>query len=220
MQHYNVLIGVDYKYYIDWGERLLTSIYLKNPFLKLHCHIVNPEEYKPLRFVDYTHEDRDFANEDSKVGYLQAVRFLAVANKFSKDDLVFTLDADTICTREVDLYTCKSLFRNNHILQHHKEPRWLAGFVTFPKGNFHVDYANKLLEENIDNWKFGRDQKVLSKLSEEYLFKPLPKSWMAIGKNKSNSVFLTLKGEQKETEKYLTKFLGYEDENIRNRRSI
>ena len=32
-------------------------------------------------------------------------------------------------------------------MQHHKEPRWLAGFVTFPKGNFHIDYANKLLED-------------------------------------------------------------------------
>jgi hypothetical protein len=220
MQHYNILIGVDHKYYVDWGERLLTSIYLKNPWAKLHCHIVNPEKYTPLRFVDYTQEERDFANDDSKIGYLQAVRFLAVANKFKKEDLVFTLDADTICTREIDMYTCKSLFRNNHVLQHHKEPRWLAGFVTFPKNNLHIDFADGLLEEKIDNWKFGRDQKVLAKLGEKHLFKPLPRSWMAIGKNKTDSIFLTLKGEQKETEKYLSKFLGYVDGHSSNSRSV
>ena len=34
---------------------------------------------------------------------------------------------------------------------------------------------------------------------------------MSIGKNKINSYFLTLKGNQKYKEKYLTKFKNYKD---------
>ena len=46
MQHYNVLVGCDQKYYNDWAENLILSIRHFNPWLTCHVHIVNPKKYK------------------------------------------------------------------------------------------------------------------------------------------------------------------------------
>src|SRR5210317_1926416 len=101
MLRYNVLIGCDQNYFDQWAVPLLQSINHHNPWLNLHCHIVNPTKENTLDSVSITHEKKDFLNNESKISYLQSVRFLAVANKFRKNEHVITLDADSICTREI-----------------------------------------------------------------------------------------------------------------------
>jgi hypothetical protein len=209
MSCYNILIGVDQKYYNDWGINLLKSINHYNPWISLHCHIVNPLDAIELPFVDYTYETIDFKNEDSCIGYLQAVRFLAVADKFSNNELVITLDADTICTRLFTEQEFSTLFEHTTVLQHPKQLRWLACLVSFNQTDFRDEYAASLRELPINEWKFGRDQDILATLDEKYQFRAVDQQWISIGKNKNNSVFLTLKGEQKTTEKYLSWYNPY-----------
>jgi hypothetical protein len=211
MPHYNILIGVDQKYYNDWGINLLKSIHYHNPWILLHCHIVNPSDVDELSFVDYTYETIEFETEDSRLGYLQAVRFLAVADKFSNNELVITLDADSICSKSFTEQEFSTLFNHTTVLQHPKQSRWLAGLISFNKDNFRHDYAASLREMPINEWNFGRDQEVLAVLDKKYHYRVLDQKWISIGKNKNNSVFLTLKGEQKTTEKYLNIFNKYKD---------
>lgn len=206
MPHYNILIGVDQSYYNNWGINLLKSINHYNPWVSLHCHIVNPYEVQELSFVNYTYEKIFFENEDSRIGYLQAVRFLAVADKFSNNDFVITLDADSICTRSFTEEDFSVLFEHTTVLHHPKSPRWLACLVSFNDGDFRHEYATELRSIPVEEWQFGRDQKVLDDLDKKYQYRPLDQKWLSIGKNKINSVFLTLKGEQKETEKYLKNY--------------
>ena len=96
---YNILIGCDQTYFDKWTTPLLQSIQRHNPWLNLHCHIVNPTKENTLDNVSITSEHINFANDESKISYLQSVRFLAVADKFQDTDLVMTLDADSICTK-------------------------------------------------------------------------------------------------------------------------
>ena len=209
MSRYNVLIGCDQTYYDTWAVPLLLSIQRHNPWIHLHCHVVNPKKENILDSVDITSEQLEFASNESKIAYLQSVRFLAVANKFRKNEKVITLDADSICTREIGRTAIERLFEKQHVLKHHKENRWLAGFVTFLDNGFRQEYAKELNSIPIDKWKWGRDQTVLNKLADEYQFEKLDQLWMAIGKNRNSSAFLTLKGEQKETDKYLNVYRKY-----------
>lgn len=208
MHPYNILIACDQKYYDDWASVLLNTTHYHNPWIKLRCHVVNPVNLKKLDFVEYTTESISFSNSISKVAYLQAARFIA-ASKIPITECVITLDADTICTRSFTLKEFSSLFEKQYVLQHHKEPRWLAGLVTFGNNNFRTRYAELLNAKKIEDWEWGRDQKVMPELDAEFNFVPVDKSWMSIGKNKHNSVFLTLKGEQKETDKYLEWYKRY-----------
>lgn len=209
MHHYNVVVGCDQSYFDIWATPLLHSIQKRMPWLSLHCHIVNPTNQNKLDNVSITYEHREFASDTAKIAYLQAVRFLVVANKFSDNEKVFTLDADTICTKHVDQSAFSAVFRHQYVLQHPKESRWLAGFVTFGNNGFRQEYAKQLESVPVNEWNWGRDQTVLSQLADQFNFKALPKEWMSIGKNKSGSAFLTLKGEQKETEKYLEVYRKY-----------
>lgn len=209
MQAYNILIGCDQTYYDQWAVPLLLSIQRHNPWIQLHCHVVNPTKDNTLDHVDITAEQIEFISDESKISYLQSVRFLAVADKFSKNENVITLDADTICTREIEKAAIEQLFEKQHVLKHPKESRWLAGFVTFLDNGFRQEYASELKSIPVDQWGWGRDQTILNALAKEYKFEKLNQLWIAIGKNKNNSVFLTLKGEQKETDKYLNIYKGY-----------
>lgn len=211
MPHCNILIGCDQVYYNNWGINLLKSIQYFNPWVKLHCHIVNPNDHISLKFVDYTYEDISFPTEDCKISYLQACRFLIANKKFKKNDIVMTLDADTICTKSFDRNNFLELFKKNTVLQHPKDGRWLAGLVCLGSGIIRSDFSNMLLEEPLETWLFGRDQLVLEKLSQEYNFGPVSKEWISIGKNGLGSVFLTLKGNQKYTEKYLSIYENYKN---------
>jgi hypothetical protein len=212
MQQFNILLGVDQTYYDNWAVNLLTSIQRHNPWFNLHCHIVNPTKENKLDNVSITTETISFANDESKISYLQSVRFLAVANKFKNNENVFTLDADTICTRRIGNVFTQRLFKKQHVLKHHKEDRWLAGFVTFNNNGFRQELAKELNSVPLDSWRWGRDQTILNQLAKEYDYQPLDKLWMAIGKNRHNSSFLTLKGEQKVTEKYLNVYKKYLNE--------
>ena len=209
MQPYNILVGCDQNYYNTWATPLLQSIQRHNPWISLHCHIVNPTVENSLDNVSITTETKDFLNNETKISYLQSIRFLAVANKFRKNEHVITLDADSICTRKIGNTAIERLFKKQHVLKHHKEDRWLAGFVTFNDNGFREEYARELNSVPVDKWKWGRDQTVLNQLAKEYKFEKLDPLWMAIGKNRNSSAFLTLKGEQKETDKYLNVYKSY-----------
>lgn len=209
MQRYNVLLGCDQKYYDDWALPLLRSINNHNPWLRLHCHIVNPTKTNKLKIANITTETRDFINDEAKISYLQSVRFLVAAQKFNNNENVFTLDADTICTRTIGQGAAiQRLFEKQHVLKHYKEDRWLAGFVVFNKNGFREEFYKELISTPFDEWKWGRDQTVLNTFKKEFNFEPLDRLWMSIGKIKRvPSAFLTLKGDQKFTAKYLQ---GYE----------
>jgi lipopolysaccharide biosynthesis glycosyltransferase len=209
MTVYNILVACDHAYYVDWAKHLLKSIHYHAPWVRPHCHIVNPQEFEKLSYVDYTFESIRFESEDSRIGYLQAVRFLVVADKFNNDELVMTLDADTICTRAFAEQDFSLLFKNPHVLLHPKDFRWLAGLVTFDQSNFRREFADRLRDNPVSEWKIGQDQKVLAELAETFNFTAVGVPWMAIGKNKEASVFLTLKGKQKDVDKYFDKFLKY-----------
>jgi len=211
MRHCNILIGCDQKYYDEWAINLLQSINRHNPWINLHCHIVNPTVENSLDNVSITTEKREFLNDESKISYLQSVRFLAVAEKFKLTDQVITLDADTICTRRIGRVATKRLFEKQHILKHHKDNRWLAGFVTFNDSEFRQELYKELNSVPVDKWRWGRDQLILNKLANDFNYEPLHKLWMAVGKNRTHSAFLTLKGEQKYTEKYLNVYRKYLD---------
>lgn len=209
MQAFNILIGCDQTYYDNWAITLLESIKRHNPWIKLHCHIVNPTVDNKLDGVDITSEQIEFESDEIKISYLQSVRFLVVANKFSKNESVITLDADTICTRKIGKVATQRLFEKQYVLKHHKDDRWLAGFVAFNDNGFRQEFAKELQSEPLNEWRWGRDQTVLNQYAKLYKFEPLDRLWMSIGKNKHNSAFLTLKGEQKITDKYLKIYKGY-----------
>lgn len=209
MPHYNVLIGCDQKYYEDWGINLVRSIRYFNPWITCHVHVVNPVHIEKVDGVEYTTEQRDFPNNTVKIGYLQCVRFLKVAEKFNDNDMVMTLDADTICTRKCSSDKFKESALNKiTMLRHLKAKHWLAGLVTFGAPGFKQDLANALLEKPIEQWAPFWDQTVLANLSKKYTYYEQPPKmyWMSIGKNGNQSTFLTLKGNQKEKDKYLNTY--------------
>lgn len=209
MQVYNLVVGVDQNYFDKWATPLLKSIATHNPNLKLHCHIVNPTKTNKIINVDITEEHISFNNETSKISYLQSVRFLVAANKFNTNEKVMTIDADTICTRSYTREELSFLFSKQHVLQHYKDKRWLAGLIAFHDNQFRQEYAKEIQSKQIDNWEWGRDQNILAELSNQYKFVPAPKNWISIGKNGAKSVFLTLKGNQKYKDKYLQLYKGY-----------
>jgi len=213
MPRYNVLLGCDLKYYNDWTVPLLKSIHFHNPWINLHCHIVNPTVENSLDNVSITTEKREFLNSDTKIAYLQAVRFLVASEKFSNNENVVTLDADSICTRSIIEPTeIENLFQKQYVLKHHKEDRWLAGLVVFNQNGFRQELNKELTSIAFDNWQWGRDQIVLNTFANEFNFQSVGNQWMSIGKNKANSVFLTLKGNQKVKEKFLINYRRYKDQ--------
>jgi hypothetical protein len=123
-----------------------------------------------------------------------------------------TLDADTICTQAFTEQDFSLLFKNPHVLLSQGD-RWLAGLVTFDQSNFRQDFANRLRNKLVTEWKSGWDQEVLAELAETFNFTAVGVPWMAIGKIKEASTFLTLKGDQKIKDKYLSEFLKHRIEN-------
>lgn len=209
MPHYNLVVGVDQNYFDRWARTLLWSVHRHNPQLNLHCHIVNPTKENKMSNVDITEEHILFENETSKISYLQSVRFLIAADKFSSNEKIMTIDADTVCTRSYTHEEITSLFSKTHVLQHYKDQRWLAGLITFSNDQFRQDYAKEIRSKQTKDWEWGRDQNVLAKCSKQYNFTPAPRDWISIGKNGAESVFLTLKGNQKNKNRYLDIYKGY-----------
>ena len=215
MQAYSILVGVDQKYYDDWASTLLKSINFNCPDIKLRCHVVNPKQLNKLPFVEYTTEEISFDNENSKLSYLQAVRFLAVS-KIPVTECVLTIDADTICCRKFTKEEFINIFDKQNILVKDKKPdRWLCGFVCFRNDNFRYEYADLLNFNTVSTWVPGRDQQVLATLKDKFNFEPVHHKWMSIGKNGRRSIFLTLKGDQKTTHKYLEIYKAFK-QNLTN----
>jgi hypothetical protein len=213
MQHYNIVLACDQAYYDNWAIDLLKSINYYNPWIKLHCEVINPTKKNMLSFANVTEHNIDFDNDSSKLSYLQSRRFIAAANIPSNENVV-TLDCDTICTRSIDHIEIHSLFQKQYVLKHKKDGRWLAGMVTFNTYNdFRFILKKSLLEKDIKYWKPGRDQDILEDLAKPMQFIELPKNWMSLGKHKNHSVFLTLKGSQKYKEKYLRFFNNFKKYN-------
>ena len=95
----HILVACDQNYYREWGFHLLKTIQTFNPhpWLNLHCHIVNPNEYHTdwrLENVEYTTEDY----KDVSIPYLQAVRFLVAAKKFKNNERVMILDNSVVAS--------------------------------------------------------------------------------------------------------------------------
>ena len=206
MQPCNILFGCDQAYYNQWGINLCKSIRYFNPWLNIHVHIVNPRKHKELDFVNYTYENKTFVSEQHKIGYLQCCRFLAVAKKFDDKELVMTVDADSLCQKSFTPQQFIKSASNITVLRHHKDKRWLAGMITFGTGDFKRVYANRLLEKPFEDFAPFHDQNILAELSRTYNFieQDIETPWMRYGKSSHRGIFMTLKGDEKIAEKYLT----------------
>lgn len=212
--NFTFLVSCDQKYYDNWATNLLKSIrYFNNHNnYNLHCHIVNPtENIQKIDKVKYTFENKNFLDKPREIAYLQCSRFLTVNKYYPNNEIVITLDADSICTREFSKDEIENLISHNHVLTRGKpnDNRWLAGMIVFKDQKFKKDYNDMILSKEDQHWEYGWDQIVLDQLSEKHQFKQLPDEWISIGKNGPKRVFLTLKGpSQKTEEKYLNSYLN------------
>ena len=197
-----LLIGCDNAYYEQWAVPLLKSLNYFVPWLELHAHIVNPDNYTQLDYVKYTTEHRNFPTQDSMTAYLQAVRFKVSYEEYINQPIMI-VDSDSICTQAFFPEEYDQVVQGQTILHHPKADRWLAGFFATNNPDFLSDYYNLLISEPFNLWQYGRDQDVLRDLSVKYNYTPASLRWMKIGKPNKESVFLTLKGDQKTSNKYL-----------------
>ncbi len=208
MNQFHLLIACDKKYYNDWGITYLQSIQNHVPWIKLHCHLVNSSDVIKLDNVDYTTEETTFVNDDQKLGYLQAVRFLAVASKFKNNERVLVTDCDALCVAAFSEPELSMLFEHHSVLRHVKvDRRWMAGFIAFKDNKFRQEFAKRLLEKDIKEWSDGWDQEVLKHMAEEFQFVEVDRTvWVSIGKHNGKSVFFMSKGSQKFKERYLERY--------------
>lgn len=201
---YNILIGCDHAYYEQWGVPLLKSVKHYAPWVNLHAHIVNTDSYTRLADVNYTTETRAFYSDESRIAYLQAVRFLKAYELFpGVEDHIITVDADSICTQSFTPAELDSIKHTPTILKHQKAGHWLAGFVSYGASRFKKDIYDLILSEPIENWVYGRDQACMAELSNDIQYQECGDRWMKVGKPHKDAIFLTLKGNQKNTDKYL-----------------
>jgi lipopolysaccharide biosynthesis glycosyltransferase len=202
----NIFIACDGLYYDQWGVNCLKSIQKHTPWINLTVHIVNPLTKIEIIDVRYFYEDKKFVNEFSKISYYQSVRFLKCPEYFSNNELVMSIDCDSILANSFSKDEFKSVAEKISILHHHKCDRWMAGLVTYGSDNFFRNaYKEFLLSKSIEEWEYGWDQDVLQELSKKFNFNRLDVGdWMSFGKGNGN--FLTLKGDQKTTLKYLKNY--------------
>lgn len=194
-----LLVGTDNSYYEQWTVPLFRAVHYYAPWLELHAHIVNPDKHTQLDYVKYTTEYRSFSSDQERIGYLQAVRFL-VAKQYQQ---IMIVDADSMCTQSFTKEEYDAIIEGQTVLHHPKADRWLAGFVATNNQTFLQDYHDRLMKNPVEKFKHGWDQKVLKDLSNDYKFKECPERWMKVGKPSHQSIFMTLKGEQKTLSKYL-----------------
>lgn len=203
----NIFLACDNNYYHQWAVNCINSIQKYCPEISITVLVVNPDNIKEIKGVRYFYENKKFKNADSEIAYYQAVRFLKAPEIFTNSELVLILDVDTICTKPVNMLDLKNIAKNICVLKHHKDDRWLAGFITLGNtSGFRDRYKELLLSKPIDDWKYGHDQDILKELANEFSFLPINVgTWMSFGKG--DGVFLTLKGDQKVSPKYLPRYL-------------
>ena len=200
-------MACDLQYYMQWTIGCIKSIQQYVPWLNVHVVIVNPpDSYVKINNVKYYNDYVNFDNETCQVAYYQAVRFIKCAELFPNNELVMSIDCDTVLqksfTQEEFVATCSTI----HVQRHQKADRWMAGLVTYGSDNqFRNRLRSDLLSKSISDWTYGWDQRILNILSNEFDYKKLEiDNWMSFGKGAGN--FLTLKGSQKINEKYLTNY--------------
>ena len=202
----NILIACDNEYYKKWGINFIKSLKKFAPWVNLNVVVVNPSSITELDNVRYFYDYVNFPNEECKIPYYQAVRFIKCYELFPNNELVMTLDCDTVCTREFKEKDFTRLCREIRVQRHPnlEKSRLLAGLVTFGNDNkFRIKIREELLSKPLEQWEYGRDQRVLNSLKSEFDYKDLfADEWLSFGKNQGG-VFLTLKGTQKDNDKCL-----------------
>jgi len=203
---YNILLACDSEYYNNWTKNCIKSIQRFAPWINITVVVVNPNSIEEIVNVKYVYDFINFKNENSKIAYYQAVRFLKCVELFPKNELVMSIDCDSILTRSFTKEEFKLVCEKIHVLQHHKVDRWMAGLVTYGNDNiFRNAMRNKLLSLPISEWVYGWDQTVLNLLSTEFFYNELQVGdWMSFGKGRGK--FLTLKGDQKVSNKYIANY--------------
>ena len=204
---YNILIACDNQYYNQWAINCINSIKQTNPWIAIHVVIANPSsDIKKIKDVNYYYETIEFPNTTCEIPYYQALRFLKVPEIFSNNELVMTLDCDTVCTRPFSIQDFTDVCKTIHVQRHQKADKWMAGLVTYGDNEeFRNNLRDDLLAEPLDKWVYGRDQDILNPLSKKYNFQKLNVGqWMSFGKGKG--IFITLKGTQKTKDKFLKNY--------------
>jgi len=204
---YNILLACDSVYYDTWAINCIRSIQKFTPWVNVHIVIVNPKNsYHKISGVNYYEDVIDFPNESCKVAYYQAVRFLKCAELFPNNELVMTIDCDTLCTREFTKNELHTILSSIHVQRHQKDIRWMAGLVTYGNDSkFRNEFREQLLKLPLEKWPYGWDQDILNSLHSTYNYKTLKVGeWMSFGRG--NGTFLTLKGDQKISEGYLNTY--------------
>lgn len=201
----NIFIACDGLYYDKWGINCLKSIKFHVPWINLTAHIVNPQETVEIEGIRYFYENIDFKNDSSKISYYQAVRFLKCADYFDNNDLVMSIDCDTVLMRSFTKKEFQRVCEIVSVQRHQKDKRWMAGLVTYGRNNFKQRFKEELLSRPVDSWLAGWDQDVLETLNKEFTYnKLMVGDWMSFGRGKG--IFLTLKGDQKTSEGYLNNY--------------
>ena len=217
MNDFHLLVACDKVYYENWAITFLKSLKHHVPWLELHCHLVNADDVQELPNVNYSYEVMDFVSNDQKLGYLQAVRFLAAANKFKNNEKVIVTDCDALCVRSFNKDELFSLFEYHSVLRHVKvDRRWMAGFIAFKDNFFRQEYAKRLLSKDINAWSDGWDQDVLKDIAEEFQFVEVDRNtWVSVGKHNGKSAFFMSKGSQKFKEKYLERYRYFVERDLK-----
>ena len=202
----NILIACDTAYYFQWTINCIKSIKKFVPWINIIVVIVNAENITEIDGVKYIYEHVDFADDENKIAYYQAVRFLKCADLFPNGELVMSIDCDTILTRSFSEKDFKKICRTVHVQRHQKANRWMAGLVTYGDNNdFRIRIRDQLLSRPRETWEYGWDQKILNHLAIEFNYQKLEVGdWMSFGKG--NGIFLTLKGDQKISPKHLDSY--------------
>ena len=204
---FNLLCASDKNYYEEWGINFLKTLHHHVPWLKLHYHLINCDQTIKLPYVDYTHETTLFLNDDQKLGYLQAARFLIAAKKFINNESLIVLDCDCLCVRPFSEKEFVKLFDHQYVLRYNrKDNRWMAGFITFKDNFFRQEYVSELNKKPVSEWLPGWDQEVLKNIAEKYNFVELSDNWLSLMKYNGKSYFFTGKGGKKFKENYLSKY--------------
>lgn len=200
---FNIFIACNSSYYHNYGINCIRTIQQFAPWVKITVHIVNPCFINEILNVKYSYEYKDIKNFEARISYYQSVRFIKCSEIFKNSELVLSIDCDTLCEKEFDQNIFEHLLRKISVLKHHKKGRWMAGFVTYGDSmKFRNQIKQELLSTPVELWDIGRDQKILKKLSEEFKFNEVEVGkWMSFGKK--GSVFFTLKGDQKQSDKYI-----------------
>jgi hypothetical protein len=206
---YNILLGCDESYYNKWAINCIKSIQKHVPWIDIHVVVVNGENVRKLPNVNYYYESFVFSNDNVKVAYCQALRFVKCSEVFSKNELVMSIDCDTVLTQPFEKEDFERITKTIHVQRHQKDIRWMAGLVTYGQENtFRTKFRNELLSLPVEKWAYGHDQNVLNLLEKEFNYKKLyVGDWMSFGRGKGK--FLTLKGDQKTSQGYLDNYHQY-----------